>query len=89
VRIEVAVKPGVAKLFKQEAQGGIERIRVLTMEKLFCPRADKRPPPSETLESPLGKGDAAERFKRGTTDDMLEAVIRNQAAGVTCKRRRN
>ena len=61
---------------------GTARQAVFTMEKLFCPRADERPPPSaaDILESPLGKGIVMERFRRGTTDDMAAADDRIWAA---------
>lgn len=54
----------------------------LAIEKLFCPRADKRPPPSptDTLESPPCKGVVKERFRRGTTDDMLPADVWSRGA---------
>jgi len=45
------------------------------MEKLFCPRADARPPPSaaDKLESPFAKGVVMERLRRGTTEDIAAA----------------
>ncbi len=40
-----------------------------------------RPPSAiETLESPPGKGVVEERFKRGTTEDIVEADVRSDGA---------